>query len=188
MIHIVTPENEYLYRNEMEQAYRLRHQVFVKEMGWENLAKPDGREIDQFDNKHAVHMIYTEHGKVLGYQRLLALDSPSFALGSHAGALRRGTPGWPPYLGVDTFLCRAKPSRARPCRVSYHQHASYCCSGMGFGVRNHTVDHPDQPNLAVANGAASFSSHAFGVAAKDRRGGNHRGHGNLRWADAEPVA
>ena len=71
VIHIVTPDNESFYRDEMEQAYHLRHQVFVKEMGWHNLAKPDGREIDQFDNKHAVHMLYIEEGKVLGYQRML---------------------------------------------------------------------------------------------------------------------
>jgi acyl-homoserine lactone synthase len=76
VIHLVTPENDYLYRDEMEQAYRLRHQVFVKEMGWHNLAKPDGREIDQFDNKLAVHMLYIEHGKVLGYQRLLPSTRP----------------------------------------------------------------------------------------------------------------
>ncbi len=76
MIHIVTAENDYHYRNEMNQAYRLRHQVFVKEMGWQNLAKPDGREIDQFDDKHAVHMLYIEDGKVLGYQRFLASTRP----------------------------------------------------------------------------------------------------------------
>jgi acyl-homoserine lactone synthase len=76
VIHIVTPENDYHYRDEMEQAYRLRHRVFVEEMGWRNLAKPDGREIDQFDNKHAVHMLYIEDGKVLGYQRLLPSTRP----------------------------------------------------------------------------------------------------------------
>jgi acyl-homoserine lactone synthase len=76
VIHLVTPENDYHYRAEMEQAYRLRHQVFVKEMGWHNLAKPDGREIDRFDNKHAVHMLYIEHGEVLGYQRLLPSTRP----------------------------------------------------------------------------------------------------------------
>ncbi len=76
MIHIVTPENDYHYRAEMEQAYRLRHQVFVKETGWTDLDKPDGREIDQFDNKHAVHMLYIEHGEVLGYQRLLPSTRP----------------------------------------------------------------------------------------------------------------
>jgi acyl-homoserine lactone synthase len=76
VIHIVTPENDYHYLHEMEQAYRLRHRVFVEEMGWRNLAKPDGREIDQFDNKHAVHMLYIEDGKVLGYQRLLPSTRP----------------------------------------------------------------------------------------------------------------
>jgi acyl-homoserine lactone synthase len=76
MIHVVTPENDYLYRGEMEQAYCLRHQVFVEEMGWTELAKPDGREIDQFDNKHTAHMLYIEQGQVLGYQRLLPTTRP----------------------------------------------------------------------------------------------------------------
>ena len=76
MINIVTADNESYYRDEMEQAYRLRHQVFVKEMGWQNLAKPDGREIDQFDDEHAVHMFHEEDGKVLGYQRFLPSTRP----------------------------------------------------------------------------------------------------------------
>jgi acyl-homoserine lactone synthase len=76
MIHVVTPENAHLYRDEMDQAYRLRHKVFVEEMGWKNLAKPNGREIDQFDTKHAVNMLYIERREVLGYQRLLPSTHP----------------------------------------------------------------------------------------------------------------
>jgi acyl-homoserine lactone synthase len=76
MIHIVTAENEYSYREEMEQAFRLRHKVFVGEMGWTDLAKPDGREIDQFDDKHSVHLLYIERGQVLGYQRMLPSTRP----------------------------------------------------------------------------------------------------------------
>jgi acyl-homoserine lactone synthase len=76
VIHIVTPENDSNYLDEMEQVYRLRHQVFVNEMGWTDLAKPDGREIDQFDDEHAVHMLYIEEGKVLGYQRMLPSTRP----------------------------------------------------------------------------------------------------------------
>jgi len=72
MIHVVTPENEHFYRDEMDQAYRLRHKVFVEEMGWKNMAKPDGREMDQFDTKHAVNMLYIEGGNVLGYQGISA--------------------------------------------------------------------------------------------------------------------
>lgn len=76
MLHIVTPENQHLFRNEMEQAYRLRHRVFVDEMKWADLAKSDGREIDQFDNEHAVHMLYINDGTVLGYQRMLPSTQP----------------------------------------------------------------------------------------------------------------
>ncbi|HUI20771.1 MAG TPA: acyl-homoserine-lactone synthase [Methylocella sp.] len=76
MIHVVTAENEHHYRTEMEQAYRLRHKVFVEELGWTDLAKPDGLEIDQFDGKHAVHLLYIERGRVLGYQRMLPSTRP----------------------------------------------------------------------------------------------------------------
>jgi acyl-homoserine lactone synthase len=76
MIHIVTADNQHLYQDAMEQAYRLRHRVFVDEMKWTDLAKPDGREIDQFDNEHAVHMLYIEDGKGLGYQRMLPSTRP----------------------------------------------------------------------------------------------------------------
>jgi acyl-homoserine lactone synthase len=76
MIHIITPENQHLFQDEMEQAYRLRHRVFVNEMKWTDLAKDDGREIDRFDDEHAVHMLYIDDGKVLGYQRMLPSTRP----------------------------------------------------------------------------------------------------------------
>ncbi|MGU3539608.1 acyl-homoserine-lactone synthase [Methylobacterium sp. A54F] len=76
MIHIVTPENASHYSAAMEQAYRLRHQVFVDEKGWSDLAKPDGREIDDFDDGHAVHMLAIEDDLVVGYQRMLPTTRP----------------------------------------------------------------------------------------------------------------
>jgi acyl-homoserine lactone synthase len=60
----------------MEQAFSLSYRVFVEQRGWRALAKSDGREIDQFDNEHAVHMLYIEHGTVLGYQRMLPTTRP----------------------------------------------------------------------------------------------------------------
>jgi len=75
-IHIVTAENIGAYSDAMEQAYRLRHAVFVEEMGWSNLARPDGREIDQFDDGRAVHMLYLEGERLIGYQRMLPSMRP----------------------------------------------------------------------------------------------------------------
>ncbi|MCF4126496.1 acyl-homoserine-lactone synthase [Methylobacterium sp. SyP6R] len=76
MISIVTAANIRSFASEMEQAYRLRHQVFVTEMGWKDIERPDGREIDQFDDQHAVHMLATDRGEVLGYQRMLPTTRP----------------------------------------------------------------------------------------------------------------
>jgi acyl-homoserine lactone synthase len=76
MIHVVTPENQHMYQDAMEQVYRLRHRVFVDEMGWTDLRQPDGREIDQFDDAHAVHMLYMDGSTVLGYQRMLPSTRP----------------------------------------------------------------------------------------------------------------
>jgi acyl-homoserine lactone synthase len=76
MIHLVDAENIHEYRTEMEQAYRLRHEVFVEESKWEELRKPDGREIDQFDDWRALHMLYIRDGVVLGYQRMLPTTRP----------------------------------------------------------------------------------------------------------------
>jgi acyl-homoserine lactone synthase len=76
MIHVVTAENFEQYRAAMEDAYRLRHAVFVEEMGWEELRRADGREIDQFDDGRAVHMLHIDAGRLLGYQRLLPSMRP----------------------------------------------------------------------------------------------------------------
>ncbi len=60
----------------MEQVYRLRHQVFVEELGWSDLIKSDGIERDQFDRADAVHQICVRDGKVAGYQRMLPTVKP----------------------------------------------------------------------------------------------------------------
>lgn len=76
MIHIVTPANAHQYVDAMEQVWRLRHQIFVDEKGWTDLARPDGREIDQFDTPHAVHVLAMEGDTVIGYSRLLPTTRP----------------------------------------------------------------------------------------------------------------
>jgi acyl-homoserine lactone synthase len=60
----------------MDQAFRLRHRVFVDEKGWEDLRSKDGRETDRFDDEHAVHMLYMTEGVVVGYQRMLLTTRP----------------------------------------------------------------------------------------------------------------
>ena len=54
-----------------EAVHRLRYKIFVEEMGWEDLRRPDGFERDQFDHDEAIHQIVIRGDEVAGYQRLL---------------------------------------------------------------------------------------------------------------------
>lgn len=76
MLHIVSPANARLYQSELNEAFRLRHKVFVEERGWSDLDRCDGLETDRFDDEHAVHMLYLEAGRVIGYQRMLPTTRP----------------------------------------------------------------------------------------------------------------
>lgn len=60
----------------LEQAFRLRHRVFVEEKGWHDLARPDGREIDDFDHAEAVHLCVTRGTRLVAYARLLPTTRP----------------------------------------------------------------------------------------------------------------
>lgn len=76
MIYILSGNDAVRYPALMEQVYRLRHQVFVEELGWSDIAKADGLERDQFDRPDAVHQICVRDGKVAGYQRMLPTVGP----------------------------------------------------------------------------------------------------------------
>jgi len=112
MIHLIDAENILEHSNEMEQAYRLRHQVFVDESKWEELRKPDGREIDQFDDGRALHMLYIKGGAVLGYQRMLPTTRPHL-LSDVMPELCEGARPVGPEVWEWTRYCVSRPHRER---------------------------------------------------------------------------
>lgn len=57
-------------------VHKLRYQIFVEEMGWDDLARPDRMEVDQFDHDEAVHHIVLRNGELAGYQRMLPTTRP----------------------------------------------------------------------------------------------------------------
>jgi acyl-homoserine lactone synthase len=112
MITLVTADNQHLYQDQMEQAYRLRHAVFVDEMSWEELRKPDGREIDKFDDGRALHMLYLQEDQVLGYQRMLPTTRPHL-LSEVMPELCEGERPVGPHVWEWTRYCVARPHRER---------------------------------------------------------------------------
>lgn len=59
-----------------ESVHRLRHEIFVEEMGWEDIRRDNGLEIDQFDHEDAIHHLAFRNGDLAGYQRMLPTERP----------------------------------------------------------------------------------------------------------------
>lgn len=118
-VHVISSKNRHLYAREMEQHFRLRHRIFVDELGWAALRKPDAREIDQFDTEHSIYLLGIEpgHGVVagtrLGPSLLPHLLSDVFP---HAAA-HKGVPRAPDiYDWTRIFVAPSRRSEVRPCR------------------------------------------------------------------------
>jgi len=77
MIHAISAVNRHLYEDVLEQHFRLRHDIFVEERHWDTLRKPDGREIDSYDNEDTVYLLALEGRRVIGGHRLYPTTKPS---------------------------------------------------------------------------------------------------------------
>lgn len=87
MISLVSGSEVGSYRRLMDRAYRFRHAFFVEHLRWTDLAKPDGREIDQFDTEHCLHVIGTDGEAVTSYTRLLPTTRPHLLSAVYPGLL-----------------------------------------------------------------------------------------------------
>lgn len=77
MIHAISEVNRHLYEDVIEQHFRIRHEIFVEERKWEALRKPDGREIDAYDDEDSIYLLALESRRVLGGYRLYPTTKPS---------------------------------------------------------------------------------------------------------------
>lgn len=76
MIEVVTKDNAHLYGEALEEMFRLRHDIYVKERNWIDLDRPDGLEKDQFDGPDATYLLAMDDNRVSGCVRLLPTTGP----------------------------------------------------------------------------------------------------------------
>ena len=69
-IHVINKHNRHAYADVMESYFRKRHEIFVEERGWRDLAHHDGLERDQFDDEHTTYLMAIDGGKVVGGSRM----------------------------------------------------------------------------------------------------------------------
>lgn len=77
MIHVVTIHNQHLYARQLDDMFRMRHEFYVKQRGWDDLVSENGRETDEFDNEHAVYLMNLDrYGQILATFRLNPTNTP----------------------------------------------------------------------------------------------------------------
>lgn len=77
MIYIIDRRNRGGFVSQLEQMFRLRHDIYVKRRGWKALERPDGRDIDQFDADDTVYLLAIDDtGSVCGGLRLNPTTGP----------------------------------------------------------------------------------------------------------------
>lgn len=77
MIHLIDNDNRIEYAAQLEQMFRIRHELYVELRGWAALRRDDGREIDQFDTEDAVYLLGVDDaGSVTAGIRCLPTTAP----------------------------------------------------------------------------------------------------------------
>jgi len=77
MFKAITRENAHLHTDTITSMFELRHDVFIKRLGWD-LDGHEGQERDQFDHEDAVYLVLENDKKqVIASARLLPTTSPN---------------------------------------------------------------------------------------------------------------
>jgi acyl-homoserine lactone synthase len=78
LLHLIDAENRHLprYAQMLEDSYRVRHDIYVNGRGWKALERPDGREIDQFDNLDATYLLWADDDEVVAGARFVPTHLP----------------------------------------------------------------------------------------------------------------
>jgi acyl-homoserine lactone synthase len=77
MIRVVDRTNRHQFIRTLEQHFRLRHEIFVKERGWKEFDRDGIYEMDQYDNGNATYLISVdEHDEVVGSSRIYPTALP----------------------------------------------------------------------------------------------------------------
>jgi acyl-homoserine lactone synthase len=125
-LHIVRNAADRHSRDLLEQNYRLRHRIFVEMEGWEALRRPDGRDVDAFDNADATHLLITDpDGRLVGGSRITPLDRPNLLQTVFNGLVQGEFPAHPS-LGADWTRFYVHPDRREGRRRAPESAALFC--------------------------------------------------------------
>jgi acyl-homoserine lactone synthase len=75
-VHVVTAANRDLYRDQLDLCFRWRHRIYVEHKRWMP-ARPDGREVDQYDTDDATYLLAFRDDAFVAASRLRPFSTPT---------------------------------------------------------------------------------------------------------------
>lgn len=131
MTLVIEPAYRELFCDIVDDMYRFRHRIFVGMLGWTDIAREDGRDIDAYDHEHAVYFATVENGEVVACSRLVPSLTPNICATQFPQyANLRGIPRGPEIYDYSRFAVAADKYAPAECnRLKAMQVASvfdYC--------------------------------------------------------------
>lgn len=118
-VHVITRENRRWYGGMLEQQYRLRHDIFVGERGWNALSRPDGLDVDDYDDEHAIYLLAADNDRVVGGLRLYPTLLPHMLSETfpHLAGVRGVLRGATIFECTRYFIVRERRTGRTDCRL-----------------------------------------------------------------------
>lgn len=116
-LHIITWSNRKRYKKLLEQYFRIRHDIYVKQRKWMAIARPIDIEIDAYDTEHAIYLLALDDStRIVGGSRLVPTLKPHLLSEVFPvlarGALPRAADifEWTRFFVIPALRRRGKPS------------------------------------------------------------------------------
>ncbi|MCP5433200.1 MAG: GNAT family N-acetyltransferase [Alphaproteobacteria bacterium] len=143
MITILTSGNRHEHEVKFDQMFRLRHRVLFEQMGWEEVYKPDGRDIDESDHAHTIYVVSTraECDGVVGCVRLAASNLTTLSAKHFPNLFDRyGVPSDPEIYDVSRIVVAPETKKlGRPNPVTIEIHIGWLETACALGLKGVTA-------------------------------------------------
>lgn len=106
MIILLNKANKAAFPALLDDMFAARHEVFVGLKKWEELRRPDGREIDDWDRDDTVYLLAVSGERVLGGVRFTGPQAPTLSEVIHPELFEGGPPRDDRFLEMSRLFAR----------------------------------------------------------------------------------
>jgi acyl-homoserine lactone synthase len=116
-VHVVTWSNKKGYKKLLDRYFRIRHDIYVKQRKWLEIARPIDIEIDAYDTENAIYLLaLDDRARIIGGSRLVPTSQPHLLSEVFPMLVRGDLPRaadifeWTRFFVIPSLRRRSQPS------------------------------------------------------------------------------